>query len=207
MNETQKRSVGRPVGTYAGKYPRKISKKPTAMYIRWYGVICRCTRPRTHNYKYYGGRGITVCDRWQGKQGFDNFCDDLGECPPGLTVERINNDGPYSPENCRWATMAEQALNRRKTGRITPDSLRQKTLSAGLPYMQIYFRIHRLGWTEERALSTPIGPRGRPYRREAGQPPAWKPHTHGVAVQAAVAKAQAEFTPTQKAMIGSPPTT
>lgn len=152
-----KRKVGRPVGTFKNQV-----RHNSLVYHRWTGMKQRCMNPKSHIWKYYGGRGIKVCERWLGKDGFKNFYADMGE-PNGLRLDRINNDGNYEPGNCRWATTAEQAKNRRKTGvAIDPNSLRQKAKAAGLPYLQVYFRIKRGGWSEEKALSTPIQPRGRP---------------------------------------------
>ena len=76
-------------------------------------MIKRCNNPNRPEYKYYGGRGITVCDRWQGVTGFDNFLEDMGVRPKGYTLDRINNDGNYEPSNCRWASRAEQQHNKR----------------------------------------------------------------------------------------------
>lgn len=82
-------------------------------YKIWEGMIQRCHNKNSSTYKYYGGRGITVCDRWK---LFINFYADMGEKQKGLTIERIDNDLGYSPNNCKWATMSEQNKNKRAWG-------------------------------------------------------------------------------------------
>jgi hypothetical protein len=76
-------------------------------------MVHRCTNPNDTYWADYGGRGITVCDRWLGSGGFSKFLADVGERPPGLSLDRIDNDGDYEPGNCRWATQGEQHQNTR----------------------------------------------------------------------------------------------
>jgi hypothetical protein len=85
----------------------------TAEYRAWYNMIQRCYNPKHRAYKWYGGRGITVCDRW--RNSFYKFVMDVGFKPnvSGFSLDRINNDGNYEPGNCRWATHIEQNHNKR----------------------------------------------------------------------------------------------
>jgi hypothetical protein len=128
-------------------------------YTSWCCLKARCDRPTNPGYENYGGRGITYCERWQ---VFENFLADMGERPKGMTLDRIDTNGNYEPDNCRWATTHEQACNRRYLGRkdgliLEYNGESMHLLEAarrfGINRQTIKNRLNR-GWSVERALTT-----------------------------------------------------
>lgn len=100
--------------------PYRITKEP--LYATWSGLFQRCYNPNNVGYSSYGSRGICVCERWSGETGFENFKKDMGSKPNSeMSIDRIDNDGNYEPNNCRWATAAQQARNTRTNHYIEID--------------------------------------------------------------------------------------
>lgn len=115
-----------------------LSKHP--LYRVWCGMRQRCEDPNEDAFPRYGGRGIKVCERWW---DFRNFAEDMGSRPIGMTLERRDTDGDYSPNNCTWATPKEQARNRRATLRINGRPLAQVADDLGIPYKQLYYQFKK----------------------------------------------------------------
>ena len=90
--------------------PREDALLRKRTYRAWYGMVQRCSKPSRADWPRYGGRGISVCERWR---RFENFLADMGVCPPGLWLDRIDSNGNYEPANCRWATFEQQLHNHR----------------------------------------------------------------------------------------------
>ena len=132
-----------------------LTKHP--IYRQYKNMINRCYNPRVPGFPLYGGRGITVCERW--RSSVANFYTDMGAPPPGMTLERLDNDGPYSPENCVWASPKQQARNRRTSHFLTHDG-ETHTMAAWAEKLHLNVRIlqGRIqgGWSAGRALTTPM---------------------------------------------------
>ena len=124
----------------------------TRTYEAWVAMRKRCRANKKYRAQYYD-RGIRVCDRWS---EFPAFLSDMGECPPGLTLDRIDNDGNYEPGNCRWATAKQQCNNTRRNRYIEHKgqrlTLAQWSRRTGLPYSTIWKRFHS-GLTPAEILS------------------------------------------------------
>lgn len=146
----------------SGKGNTKHGGHGTLTYTRWKSMMQRCTNPAASNFKNYGARGITVCAQW--RESFDVFRADMGECPDkDMTLDRIDNLRGYEPGNCRWATKAQQNQHRWGVLQLTHAG---RTMNAtqwaeelGISANTLRSRL-RLGWSLERALTTPRGSQG-----------------------------------------------
>lgn len=122
----------------------------------WHSMLQRCCNPRLANYKNYGGRGITVCERWL---EFANFLEDMGDRPSAKhSIDRIDNDKGYSKENCRWATQSQQRRNARSNRLLAFNGsvkcVTEWSEHLGIPRHVLQLRLNR-GWSIKRTLSTP----------------------------------------------------
>lgn len=127
-------------------------------YKSWQHMKERCLNKKCNDWVDYGGRGIAVCERWM---KFENFLADMGEKQtPKHQIDRINNNGNYEPSNCKWSTATEQANNKRNNTLITANgvtrTLSQWSIRSGIKREVISYRILRLGWTPEKALSQKV---------------------------------------------------
>lgn len=130
-----------------------MTRTPT--WRSWSSMMTRCYNENHKGFKYWGGRGITVCDRWK---NFENFLADMGSRPAGNSIDRIDNDSGYEPSNCRWATAAQQLSNTRKSRLITWGGetlcISAWARKLGMTPRQLHGRINA-GWTIEEAFTKP----------------------------------------------------
>lgn len=138
----------------------------TRVFKIWQGILKRCYNKNATNYYLYGARGVGVCKRW--KNSFVAFYEDMGEPRDNESIERIDNDGDYCKENCKWATVVEQANNKRNSKRLTYNGV-TKTVAEwsrllGWCRYTLYRRIEA-GWKTEKILTTPPRIVVRPTRR------------------------------------------
>lgn len=142
------------------------SGKRTPEYIAWNAMIQRCTNPSNPGWVNYGGRGITVCERWW---SYENFIADMGDRPGrGYELERKDNSKGYSFENCEWATRKTQARNTRRNVLLTLDGVTMCvadwSTQSGIPYKAIEKRL-AMGWSVEDALTKPVSYQHTPQSR------------------------------------------
>lgn len=126
----------------------------TAVYNTWRDMKQRCQNPNAQKYRSYGGRGISICEPWQ---EFESFYADMGDKPDGMSLDRIDNDGDYTPENCKWSTPQEQSNNTRANSLITyqgkTQSIANWARETGLTYHVLKHR-HKRGWVGDMLFST-----------------------------------------------------
>jgi hypothetical protein len=142
-------------GHYEGITTHGLSKTPT--YKSWNAMVGRCTKPNWKDYARYGAIGITVCGRWLGEKGFENFLADMGTRPEGTTLDRYpNNAGNYEPGNCRWATPQQQNTNQRHLVFYEHEGKRMTITEwereLGFKKTTLRARIQRYGMTFEEAI-------------------------------------------------------
>lgn len=122
----------------------------------WRNMRSRCLNKKNKFFPYYGGRGIKICSRWE---KFENFYLDMGERPPGMSLDRINNDLGYEPGNCRWATKRQQLNNRSNSRNFTIANRTQTLAEWAREYNKNYPLVLgrlRMGWNIEKSLTTPV---------------------------------------------------
>ena len=155
-------------GCYAKENPAHLKHGKTGGpgYAVWAGMRQRCQNPNSAAFRDYGGRGIVVCERWS---KFENFIADRGQPPPGMSLDRKDNDGPYSPENCHWASKKTQVRNRRVTTMYTyqgeTKSLPEWAEHFSIPYPTLWVRYSKMGWRDEKLFS-PLGYTSKSHRQE-----------------------------------------
>lgn len=146
----------------AGAEDSKRSSKANPEHYIWMGMRSRCNNAKNKDYAKYGGRGIKVCDEWNDrKTGFERFLADMGRRPsPKHSIDRKENSGNYEPSNCWWTTALWQNRNRRNSALVTylgqTKCLKEWSQELDLNYRMLIKRIGDMGWSVERAMTTPV---------------------------------------------------
>lgn len=145
-----------------GKAKRKHGMTNSKLYTIWLNMKSRCRYPGNTMYHNYGGRGIKYCDEWNDFEEFKTWAENAGY-KEGLSLERIDVDGNYEPENCKWIPISQQSLNQRRSHRVTAfgktQTIKEWADESGIKYDTIERRINCYGWSPEEAVSVP--PHGR----------------------------------------------
>lgn len=139
----------------------KHGKSTSIEYHSYYTMVRRCCNPDDKDYSRYGGRGIKVCEKWLGENGFENFLKDMKERPSiDHTIHRVNNDGNYEPDNCIWTIQEVQDNNKTNTHFITYNNKTQSLAlwakEKGMKRVTLSQRINKYKWSIEKSLNTPI---------------------------------------------------
>lgn len=136
----------------ANKLRKTHGMADTPIYAVWRTMLARCKNPNSHKYHLYGARGIKVCDKWK---KFEGFFEDMGDRQIGMTIERIDNNGHYCKENCRWATLKEQARNRRDVLPVTINGVKATLQDIadilGIKYHALYSRLFVRNYYDNKA--------------------------------------------------------
>jgi len=156
-----RREVSSATGKLSLKHGHTVGKHATVEYRAWKAMISRCADPANASYANYGGRGIEVCARWRGPDGFAHFIADMGPRPGassikgGYSIDRVDNSGNYRPDNCRWATHRQQQRNRRSNHLVDYHgrkiTLRELSEITGVSHVTLRWRLAQ-GWPIEQVV-------------------------------------------------------
>lgn len=143
-----------------------INSKVSTEYGSWASMKQRCLNPKNKNWVNYGGRGIKICENWL---NFDNFLSDMGRCPPKMTLDRIDNNKGYSPDNCRWATTKTQSRNKRNNRILTFNNrsmiITDWAQEVGISVKVMMGRL-KLGWSHEEIIRVPLNTKINKWRKQ-----------------------------------------
>lgn len=148
--------AGQRIANITKRHGHSSRGKKSGTYRSWIAMRRRCSDPNNNRFSLYGGRGITVCDEW--RTSFDAFLSDMGERPQGTTLDRVDPNTGYTKDNCRWASVDEQANNTRKSRKLTYNGITKTYTQWGRDLFNSAGIIHRrksAGWSDHDALTIP----------------------------------------------------